>query len=111
MLRRLLRPVQKMIIDHSVINECLDMYFERDHEKRRDFECKLCSKAFYRKALLEKHQRVHDGLRPFVCTHCKTGFSQKTSLRQLIISIHLKQKNYKLLREEVCSADYDEVDA
>eukprot|EP01083_Nonionella_stella_P038328 104289_1 len=31
--------------------------------------------------------------------------------KQHIISIHLKQNNNKLLREEVCSADYDEVDA
>ena len=73
----------------------LKAHTQNFHLRIRKFMCNLCEKAFYRKACLEKHQRLHDGLKPYTCDECGMRFSQRASKRAHVRNVHLKIRRFK----------------
>ena len=45
--------------------------------KKKQLECKLCSKSFTRKSHLTTHSRIHSKEKPYKCTICSKTFTQK----------------------------------
>ena len=81
---------------------CIDKYvFKRhmlihDPNRKRAFLCKLCSKSFYTKLQLNRHERnVHICERNFACRFCGKSFFTQTYL-----NIHLKIHTDE--RSEIC---------
>ena len=57
---------------------------------RTDLQCSFCSRQFYDKHGLKRHEMTHTGEKPFKCPVCEKGFSQAYDLKQHEL-IHSKE--------------------
>lgn len=60
----------------------------------RNYQCKICRKAFKDNSKLRRHQLVHTGERPFKCPYCDKCFSVDFNLKTHI-RVHTGEKPYK----------------
>ncbi|XP_074030806.1 uncharacterized protein [Leptinotarsa decemlineata] len=51
------------------------------HSQTKQFHCKICFKSFRNNNQLVGHERVHTGERPFVCKICPHSFKQLSHLK------------------------------
>ena len=59
------------------------------HEKRRDFKCEKCEKAFVNIRELNAHvTAIHEGKKPFKCEICNVDFGYEKNLKNHIKFIH-----------------------
>ncbi|XP_050093303.1 zinc finger protein 286A-like [Anopheles aquasalis] len=68
--------------------------------------CQYCSKGFYFKSALQRHEVVHTGAKPFVCDICNRSFSQKTNLTCHMV-IHSGKPRIKPHVCGQCDASFD----
>jgi KRAB domain-containing zinc finger protein len=54
----------------------------RTHQNKRDFECKICEKAFSRKTSLNNHLALHQTAKYFKCLECGKLYQQKGRLEK-----------------------------
>ena len=70
-------------------NKILISSFFAVHEKRKQFECQVCSHQFARKHHLSKHiLAVHAKVKPYGCQQCDQSFLQRHHLGAHIMSVH-----------------------
>jgi len=50
------------------------------HADERNYECKLCGKAFKQRQGLRTHQVIHAAVRPYICEYCGKAFTQHGAL-------------------------------
>ncbi|CAG9328280.1 unnamed protein product [Blepharisma stoltei] len=60
----------------------------------RNYQCKICKRAFKDNSKLRRHQLVHTGERPFHCPYCEKSFSVDFNLKTHI-RVHTGEKPYK----------------
>ena len=69
------------------------------HERKKDFICKTCGKAFTRKQTLESHVSTKHGKREekekdFMCSLCGKAFHSKRGLQKHISGFHEGKKDF-----------------
>ncbi|GAB0100470.1 hypothetical protein DMENIID0001_165180 [Sergentomyia squamirostris] len=60
----------------------LNNHIIRQHEKRRDFVCEVCQRAFNNIGALKYHITIHTGERAFSCPFCPQAFKSNKDLRR-----------------------------
>ena len=58
-------------------------------DSKKDWPCKLCSKAYATKDRLESHMLIHTGERPYICQYCGDDFNDVANQRAHEKSVHL----------------------
>ncbi len=67
----------------------------QSHENKREFECKVCDKAFNTKKNLSNHQRfIHLSTRNFKCPECEKSFKRIYDLKKHSI-VHSEIRNFE----------------
>ena len=82
-----------VIENDSVCNATKTSYklphIEGVHEKRNEYKCDRCEKAFsYARALRRHIKAVHEGIKDHECEVCGKAFSRLHHLRDHLKSIH-----------------------
>ena len=73
-----------------------DHIFHVHAEKKKKFECSICSKFLMTKATLTRHiAQVHEGKKPNKCNICDKSFPQKSALNSHVASVHERKKPFK----------------
>ncbi|BCS17363.1 FTFMHR domain-containing protein [Aspergillus puulaauensis] len=62
----------------------------RNLKGEKAFRCRFCTKAFYRKEHLQRHERLHTKEKPFRCTICPAGFARRDLLARHVRLTHVK---------------------
>ena len=88
-------PACKKIFDkergyRQHMNKRHGITLSRGRNKERRFHCSEvgCTRSFYQRSDLRRHQRVHLGVKPFKCSICHKEFTQRGSLYRHATSSH-----------------------
>jgi uncharacterized Zn-finger protein len=68
------------------------------HSTLRPFICEYndCKMSYKRSNELRRHEMIfHLGIKQYVCPHCHKGMTQSKTLREHVLSKHLKSKPFK----------------
>ncbi|XP_061398301.1 zinc finger protein 420-like [Musca vetustissima] len=73
---------------HFLTSAALSRHITKDHPDRERYKCDQCEKTFILKAQLQEHLNRHRGIKNFVCLICQQMTSNKTELREHMMSVH-----------------------
>ncbi|ELU02251.1 hypothetical protein CAPTEDRAFT_163579 [Capitella teleta] len=71
----------------SKTKEGFERHYEGRHgeNRQRDFQCEICSKAFYSESILKQHLKCHNTEKKYECPHC-----DHVSHREDLIQFHVR---------------------
>ena len=87
----------------------LDEHVNYVHLRKKQFQCDMCPKVFYRPQSYRKHKACHSGKRPYVCTQCGQGFKVAYNLK-VHKRLHTGEKPYKCKQCEAAFAQKNSLD-
>ncbi|KOB69665.1 Zinc finger protein 32 [Operophtera brumata] len=67
-----------------------------------NFNCTECDAAFYRKADLDRHQKIHTGEKNYTCEFCPKSFVQKNNL-VMHVKMHIGDRRFEC---DVCNKKF-----
>lgn len=70
-----------------------------DSEKRRNLQCKFCSKKLQSQGKLDTHENSHTGKRPYKCRVCDKAFAAYNTL-SAHVKLHADEKAYQCVHCE-----------
>jgi uncharacterized C2H2 Zn-finger protein len=74
----------------------LQIFIMTVHQKRRDFQCDHCDKAFGEKGKLNNHiNGTHKEIKRFCCDLCDYSSYRRSHMEQHSKSVHLENKDFK----------------
>lgn len=87
---------------HPITTRCLQYTLNNNNLSItgiKNFNCTECGASFYRKADLDRHEKIHTGVKPFQCEICSKSFTQKNNL-VMHFKMHIGDKPHEC---EVCN--------
>lgn len=64
------------------------------HSEIKRYLCTFCGKGFNDTFDLKRHTRTHTGVRPYKCNLCEKSFTQRCSLESHCLKVHSVQHQY-----------------
>ena len=86
-------------------NQQLETHVNNVHDKRRDFKCKHCDKAYLIRNHLNVHVRIEHEELPHLCDVCNKSFTTKEGVKKHYFSVH----EDKVTKCNICDKTFSKV--